>query len=113
MLRNGSKNYETAERILRLADADIASSAAGATIAQILLTVPGLVNVDPRSNIRLQKGIIQDIPCLSDISRANAVISIPFNDNDLFALPFFLASLGSSNTNISLAFYNLLNSLSQ
>ncbi len=42
-----------------------------------------------------------------------ATITIPTGDNALNALPFFLASLGTSNTNIVQSFYQFLNSLSQ
>jgi hypothetical protein len=38
---------------------------------------------------------------------------IPNGENALNALPFFLASLGTSNTNIVQSFYQFLNSLSQ
>ena len=42
-----------------------------------------------------------------------STITIPPGDTALNALPFFLASLGSSNTNIVQSFYQFLNSLSQ
>ena len=51
--------------------------------------------------------------CNSTTDCGTATITIPSGDNALNALPFFLASLGTSNTNIVQSFYQFLNSLSQ
>ena len=51
--------------------------------------------------------------CSGTTNCGTGTITIPPGDNALNALPFFLASLGSSNTNIVQSFYQFLNSLSQ
>ncbi len=51
--------------------------------------------------------------CSDGNNCGTATITIPGSANALNALPFFLSSLGSANTNIVQSFYQFLNSLSQ
>ena len=70
-----------------------------------------LTNTSNAKN-RLQN-IVDILGANCSVCTGTATITIPNGENALNALPFFLASLGTSNTNIVQSFYQFLNSLSQ
>ena len=75
-------------------------------------TLEGYLTNGTNAPNRLQN-IVNILGANCSVCTGTATITIPTGDNALNALPFFLASLGTSNTNIVQSFYQFLNSLSQ